>query len=198
MSEDNLKLWNCYPIDNNIENFESLQYEATGNFYEDEDEGEGGFEEDGEEVYQDEEDGMENFNNCVGDNCLFHEDGEDEGEGGYEDDSEEVYEDEEDDGIEGFDEEEYEGFEDEEEDMYEDEEDIESPGYENFTETANSDMELWTCYPSNSVEGFQNTNLYDTLKLNLFGTGPNADLYMYVVIAVVIVLLIYYMTSEKK
>ena len=201
MSEDNLKLWSCYPVDNNIENFESLQYDANGNFYEDEEgEGEGGYEEDGEEVYQDDEDSMEYFNNdCEGDNCLFHEEGDEEGEGGYIDDGEEVYQDEGDEEIETFyeDEDGEGGYEEDGEEVYQDDEDVESPGYENFTETANSDMELWTCYPSNKVENFENSSL-DDLKTRLFGTGPNADLYMYIVIAIIVALAIYYFTSEKK
>jgi hypothetical protein len=217
MSEDNLKLWSCYPNENNIENFESLQtmplsYEATGNFFEEE-AGEGGYGEDGEGGEFEEEDyggmesmyNIENMENCVGDNCLFQEDGEggyqEDGEGDYQEDGEGDYQ-EDGEGYEGFEDEDGESasYEEEGEGGYEEEsEDVTSPGYENFTETASEkDMELWTCYPSNKVENFQNSDFLGNLKAQVFGTGANADLYMWIVIAVVVALVIYYVTQEKK
>jgi len=227
MSEDNLKLWSCYPNENNIENFESLQsmplsYEATGNFFQEDGEGdyqedgEGGFEEEGGDY---EDDGgmesmynIENMEDCVGDNCLFQEDGEggfeEDGEGNYQEDGEDNYQE---DGESNYQDGEggYEGFEDEDgeggneedgEGGYEEEsEDVTSPGYENFTETASEkDMELWTCYPSNKVENFENSDFLGNLKAQVFGTGANADLYMWIVIAVIVALVIYYVTQDKE
>jgi hypothetical protein len=212
MSEDNLKLWSCYPNENNIENFESLQsmpltYEAAGNFFQEDGEGgyqedgEGGFEEEGD--YQEDDGGMEsmynveNMEDCLGDNCLFQEDG----EGGYQEDGEGDYQ-EDGEGYEGFEDEDGESasYEEDGEGGYEEEsEDVTSPGYENFTETASEkDMELWTCYPSNKVENFENTDFFGNLKAQLFGTGANADLYMWIVIAVMVALVIYYVTQEKE
>jgi hypothetical protein len=221
MSEDNLKLWSCYPNENNIEHFESLPSmpsynEGTEHFFQEDgehffqqdepeaneaEEGEG--EVDGYEVEQDAY-GYEGFEepDMEGEGGDYEGEPDDmEGEGGYEMEGEEDYgmenfEDEGESEGEGGSEEEYEG----EGGATEDGDDASTPGYENFTETSESEknMELWTCYPSNKVENFQNTGFLADLKAQLFGTGSNADLYMWIAIVVIIALVYYYMSQEKK
>jgi hypothetical protein len=200
MSDNNLKLWSCYPNDLNEtqENFLNIE-----NF------------EEGDEVYQDGDatmDGMAMMNNMDAslEGAVFQDDmcGQNNEYCNYEEEMIENFEEEnyDEENVEGggepvdgqdvdYEDEANEGFEDvleneeemnENEEVYEDEEVNE--GFEN-----DKNLELWTCYPSNNVENFQSVGESLTnLKSSIYGTSANADLYMYITIALIIVLLIYF------
>jgi len=80
---------------------------------------------------------------------------------------------------------------------------------EGFEGTENKDMELWTCYPSNN-ENFENVNdsLFYSAEGGLANGASNKsqihpqdlemkNLYMYLAIAVVMLLVIYLLTNHK-
>ena len=80
---------------------------------------------------------------------------------------------------------------------------------EGFEGTENKDMELWTCYPSNN-ENFENVNdsLFYSAEGGLASGSSNKsrihpedkemkNLYMYLAIAVVMLMVIYLLTNHK-
>jgi hypothetical protein len=90
----------------------------------------------------------------------------------------------------------------------------EEPEYEDFTDT-NKDLELWTCYPSNlenSRETFENSEKYSAggnvsggvqgaLVKNSASVANESEmnkLYMYLAIGVIILMIIYLLTSKNK
>jgi len=142
-----------------------------------------------------------------------HEDDEHEDEyEGFEDDEHEDDEHEDDE----HEDDEYEGFEDDEheDDEHEDDE-HEDDEHEDFTDT-NKDLELWTCYPSNlenSRETFESTDKYTAdgdvsrgavqgaLAKSAVASVKESEmnkLYMYLAIAVVVLMIIYLLTCKNK
>jgi len=63
---------------------------------------------------------------------------------------------------------------------------------EEFTSTESKDMELWTCYPSNKKEDFENSSgstIYSAL-VN-YNDDDMGKLYMYLAIAIIILIILY-------
>jgi len=110
-----------------------------------------------------------------------------------------------------FEEPDYDGYEEPDHE----EPDHEEPEYEDFTDT-NKDLELWTCYPSNlenSRETFENSEKYSAggdvsggavqgalakSSASVANESEMNKLYMYLAIGVIILMIIYLLTSKNK